>query len=124
METQASGPPAATAAQPPRRSRVHPAAAVATVLPVALAVLAGGGAGSGGGLGATCGIHCGTERWAVKTLSDAAAPQVVLSPQPMSVSKMVAITAPNSSPDESRDKAEMQAVTVTAQLVGYKQELS
>lgn len=69
-------------------------------------------------------MHCGTERWHVKTLSDPDASQVVLQPKAMTVSGLVRIAAPAQVAEDQRDPAERQAVTVDAQLVGYKEELS
>jgi hypothetical protein len=74
-----------------------------------------------GGLG--CGVHCGTERWAVKTLTDADAASVNFSPRPSTVAWLTSQPAPSSLPEDSRiAPLEFQAFTVRALLVGYKEE--
>jgi hypothetical protein len=71
-----------------------------------------------------CGGHCGTERWVVKTLSDAGAAAVSLTAVPKSVSELISLTAPDTNSDTERiSPAEKQAFTVHARLVGYKQEV-
>jgi hypothetical protein len=40
------------------------------------------------------GLHCGTERWGIKTLSDAAVSSVDLAPRPGSVASLRALTVP------------------------------
>jgi hypothetical protein len=111
-----------TPRRPKAPGRPLHAAAAASILPLALSLLP---LGHGGGHAApVCGIHCGTERWHVKTLSDTAASQVVLDPQSSSVSQLVAIGPPTAVDDDTRADAETKAVKVDAELVGYKQELS
>ncbi|HTD35729.1 MAG TPA: hypothetical protein VK665_18920 [Candidatus Elarobacter sp.] len=112
--------------QAPRRpkrstSRSVNVAAAAAALPLALSFIP---SGSGTGVAATCGVHCGTERWHVKTLSDASASQVTLEPKTTTVANLVSIAPPAQLGEDERDPTEMQAVTVNAQLVGYKEELS
>jgi hypothetical protein len=74
-----------------------------------------------GGFG--CGIHCGTERWSVKTLADADAASVNFYPRPSTVAWLTSQPAPSSLPEDSRiAPLEFQAFTVRALLVGYKEE--
>ncbi len=113
----------ATPARRPKRTTPVGAAVLAGVLPLAASMIPSG-APTGAPAAATCGVHCGTERWQVKTLSDAAASQVTLAPRTTTVSNLVALAAPADAGEDSRDKVETQAVTVDAELVGYKEELS
>jgi hypothetical protein len=102
-----------------RRRPLHAVAAAATLLPAALSAIPAEHRGA-----PTCGVHCGTERWTIKTLSDDGAAQVNLTPQQTTVSQLVSIPAPDLDSDDARAApTEMQAVTVTAELVGYKEEL-
>jgi len=43
----------------------------------------------------SCGIHCGTERWAVKTLSHPAATTVNFTPADKTVTELAAVKAPS-----------------------------
>ena len=71
----------------------------------------------------TCGAPCGTERWAVKTLSDADAASVNFSPRPTTVAWLIAQPAPSPLPADSRvAPLELQAFTVRAQLIAIKEE--
>src|SRR5579863_1218332 len=71
----------------------------------------------------TCGAPCGTERWAVKTLSDADASSVNFSPRPTTVAWLTAQPAPSLLPADTRiAPLELQAFTVRAQLVAIKEE--
>src|SRR5713226_6294053 len=71
----------------------------------------------------SCGIHCGTERWAVKTLSDPAATTVNFTPADKTVTELAAVKAPSKAFSISRvTPTETQAFRVKARLVGYKQE--
>ncbi len=80
---------------------------------------------SGGG-GATCGIHCGTERWHVKTLDDPQASQVNRTPLLTTVDTLVHAAVPSglsSSSDNIRFAPwELQTVKVRATFVGWKTE--
>lgn len=71
----------------------------------------------------TCGAPCGTERWAVKTLSDADASSVNFSPRPTTVAWLTSQPAPSLLPADSRvAPLELQAFTVRAQLIAIKEE--
>jgi hypothetical protein len=65
-------------------------------------------------------VHCGTERWDVKTLSDAAAKNVNFTPKTATVKTLYSMKAPTSG--AARHTSENQAYTVHAKLVGYKIE--
>ncbi|MBV9440830.1 MAG: hypothetical protein JOZ24_12640 [Candidatus Eremiobacteraeota bacterium] len=110
-----------TATRPTTRRRTPAGAVAAGVLPVALSLIPA--TGTLPVTTAQCGVQCGKERWPVKTLSDGAAPNVVLTPLPSSVASLVSASTPPSPLDDSRAPLEMQAVTVDAQLVGYKEEM-
>ncbi|MBF6599019.1 MAG: hypothetical protein IVW36_00745 [Dehalococcoidia bacterium] len=72
---------------------------------------------------ATGGVSCGTERWPVKTLSDADAGNVSFSPVPLSFSVLRALPAPASLPQDSRDApVEDTTYAITANVVEFKQE--
>jgi hypothetical protein len=71
----------------------------------------------------TCGVHCGTERWRVKTLSGTGAQDVDLTPQTKSVKQLNAFEVPPSLSTTQRETdIERQAVKVRAILIGYKRE--
>ena len=77
----------------------------------------------GGGSSTTCGQHCGTERWAVKTLTDADASSIQsMQPKPMKVAELITQTAPSKLPATSRVPFEKNLVTVHALLIGWKIE--
>ena len=70
-----------------------------------------------------CGVHCGTERWLVKTLSDADVASINFSPRPATVTWLTSQPAPSPLPADSRvAPLELQAFTVRAQLIGIKEE--
>jgi len=69
----------------------------------------------------TCGIHCGTERWRIKTIFDNDAKRINFQPRHMNVSELVSLPAPEVLSDE-RDNAEKQVYSVEAVLLGWKQE--
>ena len=70
-----------------------------------------------------CGVHCGTERWAVKTLSDEEAACVDFIPKQTTVSWLVSQQAPERLLEQSRSGTiECQAWKLTGQLVGFKAE--
>jgi hypothetical protein len=67
-------------------------------------------------------LVCGTERWAVKTLTDPAATSVNLRAKKSSVAALRAIPAPRYSVKAPRATAEKQAVYIDVNIVGYKLE--
>ncbi len=70
------------------------------------------------------GVHCGKERWGVKTLSDAGAAAVNLTPVPKTVSELISLSAPAANSETERiSPVEKQAFQVRARLVGYKEEV-
>ena len=74
--------------------------------------------------GATCGSHCGTERWALKTLTDSGSAAVTSSAlKASSVSSLVAEQAPVQLPQSTRiSPIENQQFTIQAILIAWKQE--
>jgi hypothetical protein len=70
----------------------------------------------------TCGIHCGTERWRIKTIFDNDAKRINFMPRHTSVSELVSLRAPEMLSDERFD-AEKQVYSVEAVLLGWKQEV-
>jgi hypothetical protein len=67
--------------------------------------------------------RCGIERWAVKTLVDPAAKQVIFHPAPSTVAALNALPAPVLPSDNTtRLTSERQTYRVTATLVEYKLE--
>jgi hypothetical protein len=95
------------------------AAAAAAVLPLALSMIPAGTAP-----GAACGVHCGSERWSVKTLSDDGARTVMTTtPREATVASLIQQAAPLAPAAETRvSDLEQQIYTVKAELVGFKQE--
>jgi hypothetical protein len=71
-----------------------------------------------------CGSHCGTERWAVKTLTDSGSAAVIGStPQQSSVATLIALPAPAILPERSRvAPTETRQFTVEALLIAWKEE--
>lgn len=70
-----------------------------------------------------CGVHCGTERWAVKTLSDEEAACVNFTPRQTTFSWLVSQQVPERLPEHSRSGTiECQVWQLTGQLVGFKAE--
>jgi hypothetical protein len=72
----------------------------------------------------TCGSHCGTERWAIKTLSDSdSATPAAATPTNTSVSVLASKKAPAQLPANTRiAPIENEQVTVTALLIAWKEE--
>jgi hypothetical protein len=70
----------------------------------------------------TCGVHCGTERWRIKTIFDNDAKSINFTPRHASISELVALHAPAVLSDERSD-AEKQVYSVEAVLLGWKQEI-
>jgi hypothetical protein len=69
----------------------------------------------------TCGVHCGTERWRIKTIFDNDAKRINFVPRHISISELVSFAAPEVLSDERSD-AEKQVYSVEAVLLGWKQE--
>src|SRR2546426_2125517 len=67
--------------------------------------------------------QCGTERWAVKTLTDPEAGQVDLAPKPATAEQLAGLPVPDGfGQDAQRLEPETQAYTVAATLVEFKEE--
>jgi hypothetical protein len=71
----------------------------------------------------TCGVHCGTERWRIKTVFDSDAGRINFTPRNSTVSELVAMRAPGRLEEEERSDAEKQVYSVEAVLLGWKQEI-
>jgi len=69
----------------------------------------------------TCGVHCGTERWRIKTIFDNDAKQINFMPRHTTISELMAMHAPEVLSDD-RNAAEKQVYSVEAVLLGWKQE--
>jgi len=70
-----------------------------------------------------CGQHCGTERWAVKTLSDDDASDVSSTVQDTTVAALTALPEPTSRPEAARIRStEVTTFRVRARLLAYKRE--
>jgi hypothetical protein len=70
-----------------------------------------------------CGTYCGTERWSVKTLSDADRDKVDFTPKEATVGWLVFQEHPAQSPADQRiGPVETQTYKVRARLVSYKLE--
>src|SRR5260370_6601765 len=74
--------------------------------------------------GRACGTHCGTERWAIKTLTDTQSAKAINStPTQSSVGALVALPAPRKLPQSARiAPTETQQFTVHALLIAWKEE--
>src|ERR1700740_2558417 len=71
----------------------------------------------------TCGVHCGTERWAVKTLSDDDASNVETTPVLKPVDWLVSQNPPDERPENNRiSPIELTTFAVEASLLGFKRE--
>jgi hypothetical protein len=67
--------------------------------------------------------QCGTERWAIKTLTDPEAGQVNLAPKPTTVEELAGLPVPGGfGRNAERLAPELQAYTVEATLVEFKEE--
>jgi hypothetical protein len=110
----------------PRASVAAPSAATASAGHAATAtapVIDAGPTEPSGDAPGTGGEHCGTERWAVKTLSDGDAARVHFSPVPATVTELRARPAPGSLPQASRiAPTELTTFSVTANVVEFKVE--
>ena len=71
----------------------------------------------------TCGVHCGTERWRIKTIFDNNAQRINFQPRHTTISELVAQPAPEVLSNERSD-AEKQVYSVEAVLLGWKQEIA
>lgn len=72
---------------------------------------------------AGCGVYCGTERWSVKTLTDADRHKVDFEPKEATVGWLVSLRPPARLPADGRvAPIETQTYKVRARLVGYKLE--
>lgn len=70
-----------------------------------------------------CGVHCGTERWPVKTLADSDRAKVNFALQETTVGWLVSQKPPPNSPENSRvAPIETQTYRVKAALIGFKEE--
>jgi hypothetical protein len=70
-----------------------------------------------------CGVHCGTERWAVKTLTDADHAKVDYSAKEQTVAELVSQARPLHLPSDGRvEPVETRTYRVRANLVGFKWE--
>ncbi len=69
----------------------------------------------------TCGMHCGAERWAIKTLSDVEGRRIDWNPRTTSITELVRLAAPKMLND-ARSEAETRVYSVQAVLLGWKQE--
>ncbi len=69
----------------------------------------------------TCGVHCGTERWQIKTVSDSGAALINWAPEHTSVSALVDLAAP-AALEDTRADAEKKVYSVEAVLLGWKAE--
>ena len=69
----------------------------------------------------TCGVHCGTERWQIKTVSDPGAALINWTPEHTSVAALVALLAP-AALEDTRADAEKKVYWVEAILLGWKAE--
>lgn len=69
------------------------------------------------------GYACGSERWPVKTLSDADASQVNLRPRPSNIETLRSLPAPLLLPDDGRiPPTELETYVVQAQIQEFKLE--
>jgi hypothetical protein len=69
----------------------------------------------------TCGVHCGTERWRIKTIFDNDAKQINFMPRHTTISELTGMRAPEVLSDD-RNALEKQVYSVEAVLLGWKQE--
>lgn len=72
---------------------------------------------------AACGEPCGEERWSVKNLTDADVAKINFTPAATTVGALLSLDAPPHLPEDQRiAPTELQALQVTARLVGFKLE--
>jgi len=71
----------------------------------------------------TCGTHCGTERWPVKTMTDADRGKISFIPAITTVSQLRNLDAPPQRPDSARvSPTELTTFQIHAVLIGWKLE--
>src|SRR5260370_33638467 len=71
----------------------------------------------------TCGSHCGTERWPVKTLTDADRGRITLTPTPTTVAQLRILGTPARRPGNARvAPVELTSYVIHAVVVGWKLE--
>ena len=92
-----------------RPSRLWVIVALTTLGPSALAAQA-------------CGAHCGTERWAVKTFTDADTARVDLTPRAGTVLELRALARPDLVSELRRSPLELRTYRIRALLLGWKHE--
>jgi hypothetical protein len=68
------------------------------------------------------GVRCGVARWGVKTLTDADASKVDLTPVPSDITSLASITPPKVTEDLPRQPQEQNVYTVTGAILGFKRE--
>lgn len=69
-----------------------------------------------------CGTHCGTERWAVKSFTDADTGRVDLTPRDGSVAELRALPRPATVAETRRSSLELRTYRIRALLIGWKHE--
>ncbi|HEY7405154.1 MAG TPA: hypothetical protein VIB39_16630 [Candidatus Angelobacter sp.] len=70
----------------------------------------------------TCGMHCGTERWRIKTVFDSNAAGIDFTPRRITVTELTSQPAPGRLEEEERSDAEKRVYSVEAVLLGWKAE--
>jgi hypothetical protein len=74
---------------------------------------------------AQCGVHCGTERWKVKTLTDTTAGNIDPTETARSITQLRNLTRPSNGnlPDETRVAAtELKTFRITGRVIRFKRE--
>ncbi len=70
----------------------------------------------------TCGVHCGTERWRIKTAFDSDASRIDFTARRSTVAELTSLRAPATLEEEERSDAERHVYSVEAVLLGWKVE--
>lgn len=96
--------------------RIHPGTLLASV--VAASLLMGPAVASA----QSCGTHCGSERWAVKTFTDADTGSVDLTPRAATVAELRALPRPAHVAENRRSPDELHTYRIRALLIGWKHE--
>ena len=91
-------------------------------LPLLLAALAAAMLGPAAIAAQACGVHCGTERWAVKTFTDADTGRVDLTPRTGTVAELRALPRPELVSELRRSPLELRTYRIRALLLGWKHE--